>query len=150
MTKRKQRQDRMKAVEREYRAARIATELLKNGLRADPGMLRPHRLSPTDAASVTANLEPTYLLRLFAEFEAGLRDAWEHGYHRTTTPPMRDLMEGFGAWRQIPQDAIDNAHAVRIYRNSLVHEGSEEPQNIPFASALAFLNVFLSRLPYNW
>ncbi len=76
------------------------------------------------------NLETTYLIRLHAEFEAGLRDAWRHAFGQETQPPMRDLLQAFAARCDIPQDWIDGANTVREYRNTLVHEEALEVEPI--------------------
>ena len=44
------------------------------------------------------NLQVTYLVRLFAEFEAILRDYWLNGRRRTTVPRMVDLMNSVAAY----------------------------------------------------
>ena len=61
-------------VYREFRVARIAGGSLARELQADPSRLRRDGLSGLDARALHDNLEKTFLIRLFAEFEAGLRD----------------------------------------------------------------------------
>ena len=59
-------------------------------------------------------LELTYIIRLFAEFETGLRLFWPTA--RGTEPPgrTRDLVDGIAATRRIPFQELVNAHAVRF------------------------------------
>jgi len=82
-----QRQDRIArtvAVEREYLAAYVAADLLQERLGADPAFLASHELRSRDARNLRAHLEGTYVIRLCAEFEAGLRDAWQNAFGRPT------------------------------------------------------------------
>jgi hypothetical protein len=83
---------------------------------------------------------------LFAEFETGLRLFWPSA--RANEPPgrTRDLMDGVAATRRIPDDELRNAHAVRGYRNTLVHEREEDIDPISIAEARKHLCKFLSFL----
>jgi hypothetical protein len=75
MNKRDQRIERLRAVQRQYRAAVVALELLEKELRTNPSFLAAYDLRRRDATALRANLEATFFIRLFAEFESGLRDA---------------------------------------------------------------------------
>jgi hypothetical protein len=150
MKERQERLERMRAIEREFRIVKIAINRLHESLRTDPALLRAEQLKPADAGKASANLEATYLIRLFAEFEAGLRDAWENGFHQPTTPRTRELLEAVAARRLVPDEIRDNAQAVRVYRNSLVHEGGEDADPVTFDDARKYLGTFFSRLPLNW
>jgi hypothetical protein len=146
----RERLDRIKAVEREYEVAKTATEMLDEALKSNPSLLGRAKLSPADAQNLSENLEATYLLRLYAEFEAGLRDAWKNHFKRSRSPPMKALLNAVAAKCSVPEDDLDNAHAVRKYRNSLVHEEGEEAQTITLARARGFLCTFFGRLPLKW
>jgi hypothetical protein len=65
-------QTRIKAVEREYVAARQATDRFLESTHRDPTLLRGD-LRYREIVRASENLEGTYLIRLFAEFETGLR-----------------------------------------------------------------------------
>lgn len=148
--KRQERLDRIRAVEREYLAAQAALGLLGDALRADPSFLRTAGLRPADARNLSENLEATYLVRMFAEFEAGLRDAWKNYFRRRSAVRTRDLLDRIAALRAVPTDYLDNPHAVRRYRNALVHEEAESAEPIPVARARSYLGSFFSRLPLDW
>lgn len=150
MKKRQYRLDRIDAIAREYQAARLAVTMLNKTIAADSGSLKKERLTPADAQNVADNLEGTYLLRLFAEFEAGVRHAWVTFFKQSTIPPMRDLIDAVAARRRIPESERANAHLVREYRNSLVHEGDEDVEPIPLKLAKSYLCTFFSRLPPDW
>lgn len=101
-----------------------------------------------DVVNAANDLEGTYLIRLFAEFETGLRLYFET--RRSTNPPAKDLLDSVTALCGISEEHRDNAHAVREYRNSLVHERVEEPDPISIATARSYLCCFFSKLPNEW
>jgi hypothetical protein len=150
MSQRQERIDRIVAVEREYLAASVASDLLQERLAADPAFLASHELRSRDARNLQAHLEGTYVIRLCAEFEAGLRDAWRNAFARQTQPPLRDLLAAVAARRLVPQDALDRADEVREYRNALVHENAPDVATIPIAEVRRHLCRFFSRLPSRW
>jgi hypothetical protein len=150
MTRKQQRMERIRAVEREYLVATVAARGLDERFRADPSALVAERLEFADYRNFRDHLEATYLIRLFAEFEAGLREAWEFPFGRTTVPSVRDLIDSLHAQCSISQDWRDCVHDVRIYRNALVHEGSGDVPPIGLREACSWLCRFFSRLPHGW
>jgi hypothetical protein len=150
MTRKQHRLERIRAVEREYEVAVIAAEGLDARLRSNPSALVEGRLTYGDYQNFRDNLETTYLIRLFAEFEAGLRHAWEVAFHRTTSPRMRDLIDSVAAQCSISQNWCDHAHDVRKYRNTLVHDGGDDGQAIGLREACRDLCRFFSQLPHDW
>jgi hypothetical protein len=140
-------QTRIKAVEREYLATRQATDRFQESAHRDPTVLRGD-LRYREIVRASENLEGTYIIRLFAEFETGLRLYWDRA--RGTNPRTRDLLEGLAALCGIPDEQKDHAHAVREYRNSLVHEREEEVEAIPIDEARGYLCHFFSFLPLEW
>ena len=102
-----------------------------------------------DVVNASKALEGTYIVRLFAEFETGLRQFWET--ISKTHPKTKDLLDGLAARCKIGDDQRDHAHLVREYRNSLVHEREdEEVDMIPIAEARGYLCTFFSFLPREW
>jgi hypothetical protein len=150
MTRKQRRLDRIRAIERECRVASIAADELDDRLRADPSALEREELKFVDCRNFRDHLESTYLIRLFAEFEAGLREAWELAFHRTTQPSVRDLIDSLHVQCFIPEKWRDSAHEVRMYRNALVHEGGDEAGTIGMREACSYLCRFLGHLPHNW
>ena len=69
-------QRRIKAVERRFLAIRLGTDRLQDDVRRDSTILQG-RVDPRDLTSASEDLEGTYLTRMFAEFETGLRQYWE-------------------------------------------------------------------------
>ncbi len=150
MRERDKRQERILAVEREYKAAKKAIDLLGREMQSNPALGKPDGWGARDARQVQENLEPTFIIRLYAEFEAGLREAWEHYFKKDTHPPMKDLLLAV-ATKRSATDYLDDARAVQEYRNNLVHEGdSRRMRPVSFEKARRSLAVFLGRLPLNW
>lgn len=140
---------RIKGVEQEYRAARLALDRLQRDARLDPEILRVARGSPElSLPDAIRNAEGTYLIRMFAEFENAIRSFWRTIH--TTVPVARDLVDGVGSRRRIPPVAIEAAHRVREYRNRLVHEFDAEAGRVAIGQASRHLNTYLGRLPEGW
>lgn len=140
---------RVKSVEREHAAMRYAADFLLDAAYGDPTLLRLE-LRVRDLERTVELLEGTYIIRLFAEFESSLREFWMTS--RASAPPARtrDLLDGVGAKRKIPYDAILKAHTVREFRNHLVHERSDDVTPITIADARRYLCVYLNFLPLEW
>jgi hypothetical protein len=97
----------------------------------------------------STNLEKTFTLRLFAEFESTLRDYWQNGMKRTTEPGMFDLMESIVNSRSMNSDDLAVAHRVRELRNDLVHENVGYSL-LDFKTCLQALGRYLRWLPLGW
>lgn len=140
---------RVKAVEREHAATQLAMERLSISAERDPTILAGG-LTARDLGHAMRNLEATYLIRLFAQFETGLRLFWLSAKGADPPARTRDLLDGVAATRRIPHDQLRTAQLVREYRNTLVHEREERTQPIGIAQARSYLCRFLSFLPPNW
>lgn len=150
MIARQRRMERMRAIVREYRVAGIAARDLQALFRSDPSVLSDEQLRNEDFRHYQDNLESTYLIRLYAEFEAGLREAWGSAFGQVTSPRMRDLIDSVAARRLISEPWRDAVHDVRAYRNALVHEGGIDIPPIGLSEALGHLCRFFSALPLDW
>jgi hypothetical protein len=138
---------RIKGVEREYMAMRQAADSFRQTAINDPTILQVN-LRHGDIVAASRNLEGTYVIRLFAEFESGARQYW--GANWDTDPKTLDLLDGLAARCGIPDTQRDFAHLVRDYRNGLVHEREDKPEIVPIAQARSYLCHFLSFLPLQW
>ncbi len=85
---------RIKKVEREYVAMYHAAERFQQAARADPTILKDD-LRQNEIGRACRNLEGTYVMRLFAEFETGIRQFWATKWD--TEPRMVDLLDGLAA-----------------------------------------------------
>ncbi len=140
--------ERIKAVEREYWSVRRAVDRLAADVTRDPKALGDGP-RPRDLRSADENLEGTYFVRMFAEFEAGVRSFW-----RTIKPRARTqaevLVDRVGDKCKIPADVIRLAHSSRKYRNMLLHDREEEAEHVTISAAQRCLQNYLSRLPNAW
>jgi hypothetical protein len=133
-------QSRIKAVEREYLAMRQAADHFLQATRDDP-TIRRGNLRHGEMLAASKNLEGTYVIRLFAEFETGARQYWST--QRDTHPQTAGLLDVLAARCGIPDTVRENTHLVREYRNSLVHEREDTPQEVPIAVARHHLCHFV-------
>lgn len=140
-------QSRIKAVEREYVAMQQAADRFRQAALHDPNILHGN-LRHGEIVTASANLEGTYIMRLFAEFETGARQYW--GANWNTYPKTVDLLDGLAARCGIPDTLLENGHLVRDYRNSLVHEREEKSETVPIDKARHHLCHFFSFLPQQW
>lgn len=139
--------ERIRAAEREYLIARDALDVY-HGEHGSARVKLPPDTDPSDLRNAVENLEGTYLVRLFAEFESGLRN-W-YATLKGTVPPARDLIDAIATRRKIPDEDRDEVHEVREYRNALVHETDSEAEAVPLADARHRLCTFFARLPEKW
>jgi hypothetical protein len=139
--------ERIKAVEREYIAARKAVDdflvSMNRGTAAPPPGTKVR-----DVHAMSENLEGTYLIRLFAAFESGLRSYW--ATIRKTKPAVRHLIDTIATVRGVPDDLKDEVHEVREYRNRLVHESDDEAVPVAIDVARSRLCTYFARLPDKW
>lgn len=139
------------------RLTRIRDEL--DVARASLGYLEkswPHRQSETEFEGfvfaqiqrTSANLEVTYIVRLFSTFEAILRDVLPlRSPGRQDKRSAYDLINRAVSKWHISAEICDEAHRIREFRNRIVHENKSVGAAIPFSDALASLNRFLAWLP---
>lgn len=138
---------RIKAISGEFIAASFAVERLLTECTRDPTRLIDE--VPLSALRTTrSNLPGTYLIRIFAEFESALRDYWLT--LRPTRPQTRILLDRIAAMQRVSFLTLANAHAVREFRNSLVHERDNPSTPLPLSEATRHLVLFFSHLPPTW
>jgi len=142
--------DRIKVVEREHVAIRLGTERLLADARSDPTILVGNSLRLRDVEYASARSEGTYVIRLFAEFETALRLFWAAARGGDAPARTRDLIDGVAATRRVRDFDRDSVHAVREYRNALVHEREEPVDAVSLSDARHHLCRFLSHLPLDW
>lgn len=146
--------DRLAAIEVEYRFAALSVNDLRARVRADPTRLRRERLTLTDVDACSGNLEATYVIRLFAEFEVPLRLYWRDVRRRRRTWQTigaQDLIERAATYLRVPDQVRREAQEVREFRNSLVHRAAAHPASpLPLRHCYSCLRHFLSRLPVWW
>jgi hypothetical protein len=135
----------------EFEAARFCLSRVERDIAAG-GALRPaDPIKVADLRACAGNLEVTYILRLFAEFEFALRNFL--AANRPSPQPrrirMEHLIDRISANRSIPYDIHQDAHEVREYRNEIVHVADPTSLSI-FYDCKSRLAKFLSYLPLEW
>jgi len=148
MTYRKQAIIAVDQVRSEYRVAAWAVARSQHDAEVDPTILHLPQIELSEIRRCSMELEASYFVRLFAVFESNLRQIWEQAMGRDTHPPVRDLLDGCAARQAVPDDILEKAHRVRIYRNSLVHGG--EAARVTLGDARQYLCTFLGRMPPVW
>jgi hypothetical protein len=149
--------DRLKGAEREHYAAADAIASHRLAVRAGHVVL-PTATTLRDLDAAAEQLEPTYLVRIWSEseFETALRS---YRRHKTGDPDDRIGTENLINWtagikqgRAISEDARDDVHEVREYRNFLVHERDDPgpPTAVAIDAARRRLNIYLQKLPERW
>ncbi|MHB1033391.1 MAG: hypothetical protein ACYC35_03270 [Pirellulales bacterium] len=143
----------IKDIEGEYRAARIAVDRLKAQVVAAPDLLKDDDRTRAYLRDADRNLEGTYLVRLFAAFEAALRSydrAWHNDPNRTESASV--LIDSIGGRRGqgISTAVREGAQAVRLLRNYWAHENEAMPVAMTLAEARARVQKYLSLLPNDW
>lgn len=155
MPERRELMDRIKGAEREFCAAAHAVSHHRAAVRVGAAVLPP-ATSLRDLDAAADQLESTYLVRVWAEFETALRS---YRRHITADPDDRIGTESLINWtagvrrgRSISEDVRNDVQEVREYRNVLVHERDDEepPAAIPIDVARRRLNTYLQKLPARW
>jgi hypothetical protein len=143
----------IKDVEGEYRVVRIAIDRLKARVVETPDILKKDSEARAYLLDADRNLEGTYLVRIFAAFEAGLR-SYDRARHNDSTRNEHAsvLIDMIGGRRGqgISAAVRAGAQAVRRVRNYWAHENDEVPEPMSIAAARARLQTYLSWLPEEW
>lgn len=143
----------LKEVEGEYRAAQFAMDRLRAQLAADPSVLGKAEAIRASLPTACTHLEGTYLIRLFAAFEAALR-SYDRAKNHDPTRQMDAavLIDSIGGRRGqgISTSVRADAQMVRRVRNRWAHEDDNCEDQISLKKAAAHLQTFLSWLPETW
>jgi hypothetical protein len=145
---------RLHGVVTEHRLAVLAVEQLRGAVQNGHVSL-PSRTDPGDLARTAEKLEPTYLIRLWAEFESAMLS---YRRYRSGDPaermPAINLVDWTAALRQgrtVSMAFRDSVHDVRRYRNALVHEHDDPAPPVEIETARSRLNTLLAaKLPEQW
>ena len=94
------------------------------------------------------NLEATFIVRLFSEFEGILYHHLAVRHPRLRIPRTAEaLISRVSVREHIPDLLRDAAQDVREYRNAIVHRPTGPMASMSFSEVLAALNRFLVQLP---
>ncbi|OJW22683.1 MAG: hypothetical protein BGO49_01510 [Planctomycetales bacterium 71-10] len=137
----------------EYWSAREAVDRLRAAVAAKPDLLDKDSLARKHLRDAHRNLEGTYIVRLFAAFEAALRsyDRVVHGDATRQTDAATMIAQiGGKRGRGIQSGIRQEAQEVRLVRNFRAHESDEDPGPLDIDEARRRLQKFLSELPEEW
>ncbi len=140
---------RIREVEREYHSAQWATRYGLQAAQADPAVLALLDLRVRDIRNAADRLQGTYIIRLFAQFEAALR-AFIAAQAKRQPRWAEQLIDRVGNLGRIPPDMRGKAHTVREYRNSLVHVNAQAVEPLTMREATSRLCTFLDPLKKMW
>jgi hypothetical protein len=137
----------------EYRSARVAVDRLKAAVAATPDLLNRDPEARKHLRAAHGNLEGTYIIRLFAAFEAALR-SYDRARHNDPGRNARAsaMIDAIGGkrGRGVRTGVRQGAHDVRRVRNFWAHESDEDPGPMTIDEARARLQTFLSERPEEW
>ncbi len=146
--------DYIRSVERQYLVVSAAMERLAIAV-ADGRDVMPPNTSVRDLVASRRQLEATFLIRMWAEFESAVRSY--HGWlQNDPSPRVRaiDLVNSVFAGRHgraVLDRVRTEVHEVREYRNALVHDRDEVVLPVELSEARRRLNVYLgTKLPERW
>ncbi|MGA2706444.1 MAG: hypothetical protein ABSH35_35955 [Isosphaeraceae bacterium] len=137
----------------EFRSARAAVDRLRAEVAGTPDLLKNDRVAREYLSRADENLDGTYIVRLFAAFEAALRSfdraKRSDPARETKAAIMIDEIggkRGRGIQAGIRQRALD----VRRIRNDWAHEEDAVPTPMTVDEARARLQAYLHELPDEW
>lgn len=139
---------RIRDVEREHTAIRFAIEHLLQSVQGGATALKEN-LKRLDLNRASTNLEFTYTIRLFAEFEAGLKRFLKSKKLKVPRNARR-LIDRVAARIGIAGDLLLNVHKVRDCRNRFAHDLEQEVEPLTIRKATSFLCTFFDRLQTAW
>ena len=140
---------RIKGAEREREVVAVALGLLDERLSEDPLTLRDLELNAANLADARSGLDRTFLLRMVTEFEGALRDYRRNEAGRRTAPQLKALIDAVASRRRVATDVLEDAHAVREWRNAVAHHAATADA-VPFVVARQRLCKFVAFLPERW
>jgi hypothetical protein len=137
----------------EYWSTRAAVDRLRAGVAARPDLLKNDRVARGYLSRANKNLEGTYIVRLFAAFEAALR-SYDRAKHNDPTRESKAAVmideNGGKRARGILPGIRRRAHDVRRVRNYWAHEEDTLPAPMTVDEARARLQDYLKELPDEW
>jgi len=143
---------RLRQIQAELAAAREAIAYVRRHEQQETIINEVDTVTRHDFLLAATNVEKTYFVRLYAEFEGILKYhlAANHAEIGIADKPQVDWL--ISRVSRAEGVAIDpnlrrRMNGVRDYRNSIAHYVLPAAQFVPFDSALSTLNQFLSKLP---
>ncbi len=133
----------------EHRVARVALLRLKAQAAADASQV--HSSVSEYLREADLHLEGTYIIRVFAVFDAALRSYDRHHFK----DPERDtkvsvMIDQLGSSRDVPPPIRAGVHRARRVRHFWAHELEEDPGPMPIDQVRGYLQAFMNKFPKTW
>jgi hypothetical protein len=138
----------LRDIEREQEAAQMTVDHFMRSLHDGSVQLEPH-LKRIHISQLSANLEGTFVIRMFSEFELSLRLFLKEKHQRVPArikPRMNRVANLVG----FKGAALDDAHKARRYRNKVVHHLDVEIDQLTLRRVTSFLCTYLDKLQKDW
>jgi hypothetical protein len=137
----------------EFKAARKAVDRLKSQVDADASLIADEAWVREHLSRASANLEGTYIVRMFAAFEAALRSYDRHIFNdleRETKSSI--LIDQLGSKNRLKvrTQIREGVHRVRRIRNYWAHDTDEDLEPMPIDRVRGLLQSYLDRFPNHW
>jgi hypothetical protein len=137
----------------EFKAASVSVSRLKDQIDADANTVAGEPWVREHLARTYANLEGTYIVRMFAAFEAALRSydryLFDDPERETKSSVMIDQL-GTKKNLKVRQAILDGVHRVRRIRNYWAHDTDGDIEPMPIDRVRGFLQAYLDKFPNNW
>jgi hypothetical protein len=104
--------------------------------------------SPSELVRCRDNLEINYIMRLFSEFEAAIRNFWVSTV-RNSRPGMEVLIDRVADRVNMSPADRAAAHAIRDYRNNIIHQNPRALE-YTYGDCAKALGTYLRWFPQNW
>lgn len=133
----------------EYRVAREALDRLTSQAAADASTVH----SPINEHLLQAdlNLEGTYIIRVFAVFDAILRSYDRYRFKDPERETKAAIMiDQLGKLLGVAEPIRMGVHRARRIRNYWAHELDENPGPMPLDRVRGYLQASLDRFPKTW
>lgn len=143
---------RVRAIRLEFEAARQAITYVQRHWQKYNIYIDLNQLNPADFAEAGTNVEQTYFIRLFAEFEGILRDHLTTNHTSLVVPdkPKIDWLVSRVAKSEVFKVNTElrrRLDDIRDYRNSVAHRTQAAVPAIPLVNALSTFTTILAKLP---
>ncbi len=136
-----------------FKAASVSVARLRNQVAADASTIADEPWVREHLGRTYENLEGTYIVRMFAAFEAALRSYDRYLFNdpqRET--PASVMIDQLGSKRHLSVRAQirDGVHRARRIRNYWAHDLDAALDPMPIDRVRGFLQSYLDRFPKNW
>jgi hypothetical protein len=132
--------DKIKSLEAMFFETKRAIAFYIKSCETYPTLIESSKFKKSTISSSLNEIENTFIVRIFAEFEGFLRNYWALSGRRTK-PQAKQLINSIATRFQLDPKYI---HKVREYRNSLLHEGAAP--TITLTEARKYICTYLGQM----